>query len=291
VSTQSGRVAVVGARGFLGSQLVASSVLASRGLDSYTSQTPVVQYGELARPMLETRTVYWVASTCTPAVASADPTAVENDLRAFREFLSLVGRLKSPPRIILASSGGTVYSGIGRPPYSEQSQVLGTTPYARLKLAMEDSLTGYAGESLVLRLSNPYGPGQPARKGQGVIPYWCQAIAEGRDPVIFGDATVARDYIYIADAVEAFLASLFYDMSSPFEIFNIGSGVPVSLEALSSIFSDQLGVTARREKGRSFDVGSTWLDVALARERLNWRASTPLDVGIARTLERWGLRK
>ncbi len=48
---------------------------------------------------------------------------------------------------------------------------------------------------MILRYSNPYGPGQLARRGQGVIAAWCGAIAQDEEIVLYGDPGTRRDFV------------------------------------------------------------------------------------------------
>ena len=84
----------------------------------------------------------------------------------------------------------------------------------------------------VLRLANVYGPRQDPAGEAGVITIFCARALAGREPTIYGDGTQTRDYVYVGDAVRAFLAA--GDSGRP-GTWNIGTGVEVSVLDLVDI--------------------------------------------------------
>jgi UDP-glucose 4-epimerase len=93
---------------------------------------------------------------------------------------------------------------------------------------------------------------------------------------------VVRDYLYVADAIEAMLLAA---ASTHCGAVNIGGGTGLSLNAVIDRIEAALGVTARRKylPGRPFDVPSNVLDNGLALEVLGWKPRTPFDAGIVAT--------
>src|SRR6266403_1444901 len=77
-------------------------------------------------------------------------------------------------------------------------------------------------EYRVLRLANPYGEGQRPTSGQGIVTVCLEKVLRGEPIEIWGDGRVVRDYLYVGDAMEAFLKVTFY--SGVHRVFNIGSG-------------------------------------------------------------------
>lgn len=273
-------VAVIGAAGFLGRALVAAAGRSGVPVAAYTRATPFLSPdgtpdGGLAR----SRTVFWLASSINPALAESDPGLVRADREAFAALLRAVRTLPEPPRVVLLSSGGTVYDPAAPPPYRESAPTAPRGAYGRAKLELEAML---GGAGVTVRVANVYGPGQPAVSGQGVVGYWLRAAARGEHLVVYGEPATTRDYVYVDDVAGALLAV--HAAAAPPPVLNVGSGEPTSLKELADTVLDVVGdprLRWDREPARGFDVPHTWLDVSLAASALGWRATTPLRDGLA----------
>lgn len=278
-------VAVLGADGFIGSHLSRALGGAGHPVERFTSARPAYAGSRPAPGLLHAGTVVFAATRLSPAAAEHDPDRVHAELRLFAGLLRALRAVSPPPRVVLLSSGGTVYSPLHPPPYREEDPVAPNNAYGRMKAAMERMLLsdGYV-EPVVARLSNVYGPGQRARRGQGVIAHWLQALSQGQPPVVHGAPGSVRDYLYVADAVDALVRV--HDAGSVPAVLNVGSGVPVSLADLARLTCAAAGLSGaavRCAAGRPVDRHSVWLETGRARAALGWSARTPLTVGLART--------
>lgn len=285
------RVAVIGAQGFIGAALVSSLLAAGVAVECFTREVPFVSsQGELADAVASATTVFWMASSVNPAIAEGRPDLVEADQVAFDELLGAAKALDRPPRTVLLSSGGTVYDASATPPHREDAPTRPVTAYGRAKLALEQSLLESPlprGSKLVMRVSNAYGPGQPARSGQGVIGHWLHAAALGQPLVIIGSDDTVRDYIYVDDVVDALVRTHAAGPRLP-EVLNVGSGRPTSLGELAAVVLavvDDPAIRIVRRPARSFDVPRTWLDPSAAYRALGWRPTTSLRDGVAASWE------
>jgi UDP-glucose 4-epimerase len=278
-----GTAVVIGASGFIGSRLFAALTAAGARPTGFTSSDPLCRDGSPVSALRGARTAYFAAGSITPATAELHPARVTDHLAFFRSFLDQLTVSGTRPRVVLASSGGTVYDPGRPPPYTERSPVAPATAYGRAKLQMEEELLARSGAltPVVLRLSNVYGPGQRLGTGQGVVAHWLDAAANGRPLTVYGPPEYRRDYVYVDDVVAAMTA---VHQAGPLpEVLNIGSGQPVSLAGLLAVVR---AVAARRdlavrfEAARRFDRRDIWLDSGLARRALGWTASTSLADGI-----------
>lgn len=284
-------VAVLGARGFIGRAIVAA--LRSEGVPTISrgSDTPAVQEGRLHPAVARAATVIIVSGRSNPALAEGNRETAAAELAENRELFDLLTGVRlsdeRPQRVLLASSGGTVYDIAQEPPFDETSPTARSSAYAALKLDIEECFLAGAGptsERTVLRLSNVYGPGQRLGTGQGVVGHWFRSLLNG-DPIrLFGDPETIRDYVYIGDVTKAFVAA--HRSTAPPPIVNIGSGIPTSLRELLSVL---LTVAGRAEypveitADRPFDRRHTWLDITTAARTLGWRPTTSLEEGLRRT--------
>ncbi len=279
--------AVIGAGGFLGRPLVAALRMAGVPVAEFTRTIPFLgPAGEPAAGLAAARTAYWLATSVNPLVAEQEPDRVAADREVFAGFLAALGRLADPPTVVLLSSGGTVYDAEAPPPYAEDAPTRPRSAYGRAKLDLERVLAGsdpVAGRRVAVRVSNAYGPGQPAVRGQGVVAHWLAAAARGEHIRIFGDPATTRDYVYVGDVAEALVRVHAGGAPLP-SVVNVGSGRPTSLRALAETVLSVVGnfsLELEVEPRRSFDVPHTWLEVTRAREVLGWRARTPLSAGVA----------
>ena len=190
-------------------------------------------------------------------------------------------------KVIFSSSGGTVYGEPVEIPLKETAPTNPISQYGASKLAIEGHLEDYLREHdlehLILRYSNPYGEGQNPNK-QGIIPIFLTKIMKGEQPVIYGDGSAIRDYIYIKDAIEATLLPLH---KSKHRIYNVGSATGTSINEAVKIISEVTGqeITSPHLERRSTDVSRNVLDVSRLREEFGWEPKVSLREGIEKTWE------
>lgn len=193
-------------------------------------------------------------------------------------------------RFLFASSGGTVYGPTDAVPVVESHATNPLTAYGISKLACEKYLRFFDAQrgisTLTLRVSNPYGPDQNTRKGQGALTLFCQKAVEGGPVEIWGDGTVERDFIAVADVARAFVAALNRPDVRGREI-NIASGQGTSLNRIIEAITQATGqpLQVDHKPGRSFDVQRNYLDIRAARDLLDWSPRIGLADGIRNLLD------
>jgi UDP-glucose 4-epimerase len=178
-----------------------------------------------------------------------------------------------------------VYDTDQEPPYAETSPLKPIGRFGSTKIEIEQLLRETPGiESVAMRISNAYGPGQPTGTGLGVIAHWLAAATEGEPLRMFGAPETTRDFIYIDDVCDAFLRAI--SSEAPPFIVNIGSGTPTTLAEVAEIITDIVdGIEIVHEPDRGFDVSRSWLDIGRAKETLGWEPTVQLREGITRTWE------
>lgn len=299
-------VTVLGGGGFLGSAIVdrlldeghAVRVFERPGIAPYRSfkQGEDVTWIEgdfghipdIQKALAEATAVVHLVCTTRPKSSNDEPIYdVQSNVVASLQLLEEM-RQMGIKKILFASSGGTVYGPPISTPIKEEHPTNPTTSYGITKLTIEKylllerSLHGL--QPVILRVANPYGERQRVQYAQGVVAAFLKrALAE--EPIeIWGDGTVVRDYLHVADVAEAFAASLSYQGDAC--IFNIGSGAGTSLNELASILSEQLGRDLKviYQAARDFDVKSNVLCCERARHELNWQPQISMASGLKRTL-------
>ena len=193
-------------------------------------------------------------------------------------------------RLVFASTGGAIYGeGADRPlPLTEEAECRPDAPYGQSKLAAEGYLALssrlHGLSTVALRLGNVYGPRQDPLGEAGVAAIFSGALLDGRRPRVFGSGEQTRDYIYVDDVVEGFLAAAASDVDGA---YNIGTGVETSVLELGALLAEACGGEFDPEMAppRPGEVQRIAIDSSRAARDLGWRAATPLADGLRLTVD------
>lgn len=299
------KVAVVGASGFIGTRLtrylasvadmtvvaVARAKPADLPFNVEFRSAPHVASAEQMRPHFsDVDAVVYAAGNAVPRTFEVERyAAFEAETAALANVVDALPTNR-PIRFVFLSSGGTVYGESLRAAHREQDCQTPTGFYGASKLACEALLFAYAARGqlapVVLRLSNCYGPGQRANRGQGVVAAFGAAFLAGTPIEVWGTGQAIRDFVYVDDAVEAIALAIRYRGGE--RIFNIGSAAGVSVNQLLDTLSAVI-VAKPQVRYIGADAGavhSNVLDIELAKSALGWSPKTGLEVGLRNTL-RW----
>jgi len=204
---------------------------------------------------------------------------------------------------VLFSSSATVYGETDALPVTEQSpRQPAKSPYGNTKTMCEDilrdSVKAYAGvRGIALRYFNPIGAHPSALIGElprgvpnNLVPFITQTAIGKRECLsVFGndyptpDGTCLRDFIDIVDLAKAHVCAvrrmLDGKMKEDYEIFNVGTGRPVSVLELINTFErvNGLKLNWKFAPRRAGDVVAIWADPSLAERELGWKAERSLD--------------
>ncbi|MEW5736889.1 MAG: SDR family oxidoreductase [Thermodesulfobacteriota bacterium] len=193
-------------------------------------------------------------------------------------------------RFVMASTS-SIYGNRPELPKHEDMQPAPESPYALSKLIGEhycrlfSSLYGLP--TACLRYFNVYGPRQdPSSEYSGVIAKFADNVARGRAPVIHGDGTQSRDFIFVKDVAEATARALFAPGLGRGEAVNVGTGRRVSVNEVYEAIRELARSTREADHGpeRPGDVKHLVADVTRARELLQWSAERVFPEGLAETL-------
>lgn len=298
-----GRCLVLGGSGFMGSHLV--ELLAERGwevrgfsqsADDWRPATPsnvtwVTENFRDAKAVADAVEgcdyVYHLVGATNPASSNRDVIFdAETNLIPSLRLLEACVRAKVR-RIIFSSTGGQVYGAAGPSPISEDHPTEPRSSYGIIKLTTEKYLELFRHlhglDYTVLRVANCYGPRLPVTGEQGVVGSFLDRLYRGEPIEVWGDGAVTRDYVYVGDVAQAFLAAL--GQQSRFKIFNIGTGVGTSLLELIALMERVTGRRAAivKKPARPVDIPANVLDPARAQQSLDWQARTPLAEGLLPT--------
>ena len=296
---------VVGASGFIGSHLVDGLLAAGYrvkalarhlpgliGMDARSHpaliQLPVSMADGLAlqEAMEGADLVFHLASGSLPQSSNRDPQAdVQVNLLGALRVLE-ASRQAQVRRLVMVSSGGTVYGVPQQVPIPEDHPTDPTCSYGINKLAIEKYVALYRQlhglDGLVLRVANPYGERQRLDATQGVVPVFLGKALRGEPLQIWGDGSTVRDFLHISDVVAALLAAARYQGEE--RLFNVGSGEGLSLNQLVALLEVQLQrpLAVDYLPARGFDVPTNVLCIARARRCLGWSPQVSVAEGLRR---------
>lgn len=233
--------------------------------------------------------VLHLVSTTLPKSSNDDPIFdVQSNLVATLQLLNIMVA-KGVRKIVFISSGGTVYGNPRYLPIDEKHPTDPLVSYGITKLAIEKYLLMYQAmhgiKANILRVSNPFGDRQRVETAQGAVAAFLSRALRGLPIEIWGDGSVARDYLYVSDVAEAFALAVDYDGAH--SVFNISSSVGTTLNEVIDMVERITGAPVQKnfKPGRPFDVPASVLDNALAREELRWAPKISLHEGMRRTAE------
>jgi CDP-glucose 4,6-dehydratase len=201
-------------------------------------------------------------------------------------------RLAGLQRVIVASSD-KAYGRQDTLPYRETQPLLATYPYDVSKAACDMLARSYwhtyGLPVAVTRFANLYGGGDMNRSR--LVPEAVGAALAGRPPVIRSDGSPERDFLYVEDAVSAYLAiwGALARGTGHGEAFNAGTGEPHQVGDVVALVCRLAGAAVeldvRGEGAPPGEIERQWLDSSKLRELTGWEPTFSLEEGIRRTIE------
>jgi UDP-glucose 4-epimerase len=296
------RILVMGGLGFIGSHLsrvllregyrvrIFDKLYGSRNLIADIQGEIEIEEGDAERPedilraLREIDVAIDFIHTTVPGASMNDPAYdVQTNVVAHASWLSLLNKT-GLGRIIYVSSGGTVYGVPQGNPIGEDHPTDPISSYGITKLAIEKYVAMYATihgiEYRIVRPANVYGEGQHLHIGQGVIGVFLDRCLKGQPIEIWGDGTVSRDYIHVADLVRGIMKLI--DHRGDGRVFNVSSGMGHSLNDIIAIIRDELKmpVQVAYATARKFDVPLNVLDNSRLRRETGWEPRTDMVEGM-----------
>jgi len=298
------RILVTGAAGFLGKYLC--QALTGRGdhvvglVRDITAYDPLLNIDcvdalvlgsfeqvERALAEYEVDVVYHLAAQTQVSTAVADPTGTwETNVGGTWRVLEACRRQRVK-RVVVASSD-KVY-GDGAAPYVEDQPLLAHGVYATSKACADLVAQSYAREFgmsvVVTRCGNLYGPGHV--NWSTLIPGTIRSVLRGERPRLRSNGGPKRDYLYVADAVDAYLRLSDFGVDKESHIFNFGTGRGTSaIDAVNLILklmdSHLKPIVGAR---KSVEIDEQVLDSSRAARILGWGPTRTLESGLAETIK------
>lgn len=206
----------------------------------------------------------------------------ESNVQGTFQILEIARKLK--PRKLVYAASSSCYGIPDVYPTPETAKISTEYPYA---------LTKYLGEELVLhwdkvykvpaislRLFNVYGPRARTSGTYGAVfgVFLAQKRA-GKPLTVVGDGEQTRDFTYVSDVVDAFIAAA--NSKAHGEIFNVGSGGTYSVNRLAML----LGGKSIRIPKRPGEPDCTYADIEKIKRELGWEPKISFEQGVAKVLQ------
>lgn len=297
---------VIGGGGFIGAHLISSLLASGRQVtvlgrkQSAVRKLPagaVYQAGDFGQRDMLCGLLDSHDEVVHLAYATVPNTSFENPLADLLQNLPPTVQLLSEmaarnQKLVLVSSGGTVYGEAIHLPIHENHPTKPISPYGVTKLTLENYAHLYSAthglKYICVRPANAYGEGQHPYGGQGFIAT-AMASALARKPIkVYGQTGVVRDYLYVSDLASGIVRALEGGRLS--EIYNIGSGIGLSnmdvIKSISSLMQEKVGLLhVEHLPERVFDVKANVLDASKLHEHTGWKPVMTFESGLERTLD------
>lgn len=307
-------VMVTGAQGFIGSWLAErllregarvvvprrdTPALSRFRLEGLEQRCDIVQADVLDLRALQRvvgeygiRAVFHLAAQAIVGTANRSPLATwEVNVRGTWTVLEACRTADEEVERVVVASSDKAYGESETLPYAEDQALRPRHPYDVSKGCADLIARSYGGtygmRVAVTRLGNVYGPGDV--NFSRLVPDTARSLAERRRPIIRSDGSPERDYLYVGDAVEAYLA-VARSLDRPELVgraWNAGNGVPVAarevVRRMVAVSGRDLEPDIRGAGVPQGEIDRQWLDSSAIRSELGWTATTTLDEGLALT--------
>jgi UDP-glucose 4-epimerase len=299
---------VTGGAGFIGSHLVRALVdrgdrvrvldnLSTGSRDNLDEVFDRIEFfeGDVTDPEAVRQAVAGVDCIFHEAALASVPLSLEDPLRthlhcATGTLTVLDAARRAGVRRLVYAASSSAYGDQPTAAKRESDLPAPTSPYGAAKLAGEQYCRAFTEafgfETVALRYFNVFGPGQdPGSPYSAVIPLFLTAILSGRRPTVYGDGRQSRDFVYIANVVEANLLAADAPRAVG-KVLNVGTGRATSLLDLLEALNRLLGtdVMPVHQPPRAGDIRESLADLNLTRAMLGYEPEIDLEEGLRRSI-------
>lgn len=190
-------------------------------------------------------------------------------------------------RKILFASTSEVYGSAEYVPMDEKHPLLAKHPYGVSKIAADRLCSSY-NETYglgvdIIRSFNLFGPRQKDSGYGGVIAIFINRVLQNKPPIIYGDGTQTRDYLFISDAVNAYDMVLMSENNPGRNGINFGSGKEISINEIADLVIKNV---AKREMNvvhvqpRPIEVQRLFADISKSQQFFRFRPKIDFEDGL-----------
>jgi UDP-glucose 4-epimerase len=314
------RVLVTGADGFIGSHLTEALVAAGAEVTALAQYNAFDHHGWLDELDAGVRTaVRLVRADVRDGAAMARLVEGQDYVFHLAALISVPHSYDAPASHVATNAVGTlnlleavrrskvtrlihtstseVYGTARTRPISEDHPLTAQSPYAASKIAADKLVEAYhlsyGLPAVTIRPFNAYGPRQSER---ALIATAIRQSIDDTAAIDLGRLEPERDFTYVSDTVEAFLAVAALDAAHCGAVFNVGSGVAQTIGRCVELIVELTGCDKpirpdpARERPADSEVMALIADASRLRAATGWRPKVELTTGLRRTIDWWRSR-
>ena len=291
------RVLVTGGAGFIGSNLVEDLLLSGDevvvvdnlttgsldNLEDLGGGVKIVEAdcSEISNLDIHPEAIYHLGVPSSSPLYRRDPFLVGG---AINEMISVLELAKREGCRVVYAASSSVYSGL-KPPHREDMAIMITDYYTEARLSMERMAELYrilyGVGSVGMRFFSVYGPHERAKGAlANTVTQFLWEIMEGKRPLIYGDGSQTRDFIFVKDVVSALRLAMSSDYNG---ILNVGTGRSYSFNQVVELLNERMGtdlLPMYTDNPIENYVMHTLADTSKAKEVLGFGARFTLQDGI-----------
>jgi UDP-glucose 4-epimerase len=228
--------------------------------------------------------VFHLAAQADVRVSVRDP-AFDATVNVVGTINVVTAALAHDAQVVFASTGGAIYGEKERRPTPEDEPVEPEAPYGTAKYCAEEYLRLFnrlhGTRHVALRLGNVFGPRQDPAGEAGVVSIFSGRVVRDEPLTIFGDGTQTRDYVWVGDVVQAFLAAAAAGRGGT---WNVGTGIETSVLDLVEGLAKATGkrIEPQFAPARAGELQASALDASALARDLGVSAQVAVGDGLPR---------
>lgn len=240
----------------------------------------------------ETDTVFHLGAQTLVGVALRAPLAtLQANVAGTWNVLEVARRHPDLVRRVVVASSDKAYGDSPQLPYLEDMPLRGASPYDVSKsctdLITQSYAHTYGVPAVIARCGNVFGGGD--LNWSRIVPGTLRALLTHERPVLRGDGTHLRDYIFVDDVVDAYLllGESSGDLPLAGEAFNFSDERPMSVLDIYRAVCSAAGASGTEPivlGSADHEIHDQYLSAGKARERLGWKPAFTMEEGLARTV-------
>jgi len=308
------KVLITGADGFIGSHLTESLVREGYSVRAFVMYNSFNSWGWLDQASAEIKksievfagdirdphgvkaamrdcdaVLHLAALIAIPYSYTSPDTYIDTNVKGTLNVLQAARELGV--KRVIHTSTSEVYGTARFVPITEEHPLQGQSPYSASKIGADQlAYSFYSSFDLPVVIARPFNTYGPRQSARAVIPTVITQIANGAKQLKLGAVTPTRDFSYVQDTVDAFIATLKSDKGLG-EVVNFGSNFEISIADVVALIAEKMNVKidiasdTERMRPVNSEVERLWADNSKAKELFGWSPKYAGRDGLARGLQ------
>ena len=308
------KVLITGADGFIGSHLTESLVREGYSVRAFVMYNSFNSWGWLDQVSIETKksieifagdirdphgvndamrgcdaVLHLAALIAIPYSYHSPDTYIDTNVKGTLNVLQAARELGV--KRVIHTSTSEVYGTAQFVPITEEHPLQGQSPYSASKIGADQlAYSFYSSFNLPVVIARPFNTYGPRQSARAIIPTVITQIANGAKQLKLGTITPTRDFSYVQDTVDAFIATLKSDNALG-EVVNFGSNFEISIADIVALIAEQMNakieITADIERMRpaKSEVDRLWADNSKAKNLFGWSPAFAGRDGLTRGIQ------